>query len=172
MKKTFLFLLLNFLCYQVIAQKSVFIRMYDANVRLLTKGYVLKATDTSLQLKLSKRDTIIIPMAKIGIIKTKHSAGHSILIGAAAGAIPFGIIGYASGDHRVNDNTLGGAFHDLFIITPAEGLVMGFLVGGGAGAAVSALTTLIKKPKTFIINGNQERWKEFKSSIIPLEQMK
>ena len=165
MKTLFTFLLLNFICYQVGAQKMTFIRVYDTNDRLMTKGYILKATDTSLQLKVSKKDTIILPVAKIGIIKTKRSAVNSILIGATAGAIPFGILGLSSGENKVNDNTIGGGIHDLFTITPTEGMIMGLLLGGAGGAAIGALSTLIKKPKSFVIHSNPEKWKEFQSYV-------
>ena len=130
------------------AQKPIFIRVYDLKGNKIGKGHVLSVTDTSLRLK---EKNVIIPVSAIGSIRTKHSAGNNILIGSVIGTTTMAILGAASG---------GG---DNSYYTSGEGAALGPLVGLPLGAALGGITVLFKNSKTYLINGDSTRWKEFEA---------
>jgi len=124
--------------------------VYDLKGNKIARGRVLSATDTSLQLK---GLTMSIPVRNIGSIRTKHSAGNNVLIGSIVGTctigIPFAIAGvdYASGEDD------------------AAAAVVGVITGSVAGAVIGAATIPLKKSKLYLIDGNPEKWKTFRSAI-------
>ena len=154
MKRPFIYLFLISICYQVCAQKTIFVRVYDLNGKKINKGHVFATTDTSMQLKAKGGDTINLSINGIGTIKSKRSAGHNLLIGSLAGAGAVAILGAASADPE-----------EFLGYTAGEGAAGGALLGLPAGAAIGGITVLFKKSKTFIINGNMEKWKAFQSYI-------
>jgi len=154
MKRLFTFLFLISICYQVCAQKPIFVRVYNLKGKKINTGRVLAATDTSLQLKKESRDTVNLSINTIGRIKTKRSAGHNVLMGSLASAGAFAIYGVATADP---DEFLG--------YTAGEGAFAGVVLGIPVGAAIGGITVLFKKSGTFVINGKVEQWKAFQSYI-------
>jgi hypothetical protein len=146
------------------AQKKVFVRVYDMSGKKTAKGFLAGTTDSSI---LISRDTlpVSIPVTQIGYIKTKRSAGHTILISSLTGAVVCGIIGAASGEPPVNDNTFGGTLHDALTFTPGEAFVVGFILGAGAGAGIGAVIYGVGKHYTFEINGKLENFQQQRELI-------
>jgi len=134
---------------------NVFVRVYDLQGKKISKGNILSISDTSLQLK-GKREPMKISARSIGLIKTKHSGGNNILIGAATGATFLAILGAITADP------------DAMIMgySAAEGAAAGVLFGGPAGATIGGITMLFKKSKSYKINGEELKWKAFKETII------
>lgn len=165
MKKMFFVILpLILVCSLVQGQKKVFLRVYGVAGNKIKKGYYAGTTDSSL-LIYKDADTVEVPVSRIGAIKTRRSVGHAILVSATTGAVLFGIIGAASGEKKVNDGTLGGAFHDALTATPSEGLAAGLLAGGLLGTATGAIISLINKKIKFSINGNLQAWQKQKKIL-------
>lgn len=139
--------------YNLFAQEPVFVRVYNLTGQKIYRGNVLMVTDTSLQLK-GKPETIIIPVRKIGSIKTKRSPGNNILIGSLAGAAAGAAMGIATADPD-----------ELFGYTSGEGAGAGILLGAPVGAAVGGLTALFKNSNTYLIEGDVTKWKAFQTTI-------
>ncbi|MBL7472557.1 hypothetical protein [Robertkochia sediminum] len=131
-----------------------FIRVYDLNRNKTHKGVIQSVSDTVLQLKREGK-IYDIGLSAIGKIKTKRSAGHNVFMGAVIVGAPAAILGAATADP---DTILG--------YTAGEGFMGGTLIGGGLGAAIGGLTALFKNPKTYIINGDPDKWREFRAMII------
>lgn len=170
MKKLFLLSIILALNVTLLhAQKKIFIRVYDRSGHKSAKGFLAGTTDTSV-LILKDSVPVSIHASGIGYIKTKRSIGHTILISSIIGGVTGGIIGAASGEKEVNDNTFGGTLHDAFTLTPAEGFEAGFILGaiisGGTGAIIHAAG----KHHTFTINGNLENFKRERQAIDNLLQ--
>ncbi|MFQ3174464.1 MAG: hypothetical protein ACI8W0_001583 [Flavobacterium sp.] len=138
---------------------NVFVRVYDLKGEKISKGNILSISDTLLQLK-GKREPIKIAAGSIGFIKTKHSVGNNILIGAVSGGTFMAIIGAASADP--DDFILG--------YTAAEGAALGVFLGAPIGAAIGGFTVLFKNSRSYAINGDELKLKEFKETITGLKQ--
>ena len=52
---------------------------------------------------------------------------------------------------------------------PAGAAAVGAFLGGIAGAAIGGLTSLFKNSKSYIISGDELKWKEFKETITGLK---
>ena len=137
---------------------NVFVRVYDLQGKKISKGNILSISDTLLQLK-GKREPMKIAARSIGLIKTKHSGGNNVLIGAVSGATFLAILGAAA--YNPGSWVLGSA---------AAGAAIGVFLGAPTGAAIGGITTLFKNSKSYKINGDELKWKEFKESIIVLKQ--
>lgn len=160
MRLLFSFLLFT-LAFTVSAQKSMFVRVYDLSGNKIHKGKVVSATETSLQLKGVKED-IIIPVSGIGKIKTKRSAGNNILYGSIAGGLALGIIMASTADPDA-----------LFLdYSAGQGFFGGLLLGAAPGGALGGITALFKKPLTFNINGDPDKWKVFHSMMNDVNKLK
>jgi len=138
---------------------NIFVRVYDLQGKKISKGNILSISDTSLQLK-GKREPMKITVNSIGLIKTKQSAGNNVLIGALSGASFFGLLGAVTADP------------DALILgySAGEGAAAGAFIGGTAGATIGGITALFKNSKSYKINGDELKWKEFKETIIGLKQ--
>jgi hypothetical protein len=147
--KILAFVFMVLLAHHASAQKPVFIRVYDLKGNKIAKGHVLSVTDTSLRLT-EKTDNIRI--SSIGMIRTKHSAGNNILIGSVIGISTMAIVGAASGGADSYYTSSGGA-------------LSGAVVGLPLGAAFGGITILFKNSKTYLINGDSTRWKQFEAAI-------
>ena len=132
------------------AQKPIFVRVYDLKENKIGKGHVLSLTDTSLQMK---EKTGNIPVSSIGMIRTKHSAGNNVLIGSLIGTSIGTVVGASTGGE------------DSYFTTAGEGAAAGAFVGLPLGAAIGGITILFKNSKTYLINGDSTRWKEFEAAI-------
>ncbi len=78
-----------------------------------------------------------------------------MLVGSLIGAVAGGGIGAASAE----PDTI------VFNYSAGEGALAGGILGGATGAGIGGLTALLKKSKTFIINGDTSKWKLFIESI-------
>jgi hypothetical protein len=112
-------------------------------------------------------NTVEVPAVDIGYIKTKRSFGHSVLVGALAGAIPLSIVGAISGEPHENNNSFVGIIHDAVTPTPGEGAIGGLMVGSIAGTAAGTLISVLSKSTTFIIGGRLGDW-QIQKKIIDL----
>jgi len=153
MRRLVTLLFLISICYQVCAQKAIFVRVYNLNDKKINKGHVLATTDTSLQLITNGRNTVNLSINSIGKIKTKRSAGNNFLVGSLVVASAAAIVGAAT--YNLEEDDLPGG------IAALVGLVWGLPVG----AAIGGISVPFKKSKTFVINGNIEKLKAFQSYI-------
>ena len=169
MKKLTALLLLICLCASPLNAQKVFVRLYTNYSPKPEKGFLAGTTDSSV---IILKDTVRkeFPATSITYLKTKRTAGHSILIGSIIGATTLGIYGAASGEQKINDTTLDGTLHDVFTYSPGEGFVAGFLLGAATGAAVGALAYAINKHQAFAINGRLENFTQLKPAIDKLLQ--
>jgi len=132
----------------------MFVRVYNLEGKKINKGNVLVVTDTTLVIK-GKRGYENIPVNSIGLIKTKHSEGHNVLMGAVVGGSTIAILGVATADPDAW----------IFGYSAGEGAAVGGVLGGTAGAAIGGITILFKNSKSFIINGDLSKWKAFQEGI-------
>ena len=130
---------------------NIFVRVYDLEGRKIAKGKILSISETSLHLY-RKGESVKVMVNGIGSIKTKHSAGNNVLVGATTGATIMAI--------------LGAAVPPIFSLTAIDLAAAGVLVGGTAGAVIGGITNLFKNSKSYEINGDMEKWKAFKKMII------
>ena len=153
MKTLITLLLISFSC-TILAQKQLFVRVYDLSGKKIYKGDVYATSDSDLSL-VGNKTPVNIPVSTIGTIKTKHSALNNVVIGSVTGAATIGIIGAASADPSA----------EILGYSAGEGAAAGALIGAGAGAAIGGLTALLKNSKKFLINGNLSNWKAFRSFL-------
>ena len=147
MLKTCLSILLVFSFFaNTSAQQKKFVRLFDLLGKKIGQGYVGKTTDSSLVLK---KDSIFItyPILNVGIIKTKRSGGHTMLISGAIGAATLGILGA----------TVIGS-DDFFDTSAGEAFALGFIEGGAAGVLIGGIVSSANKRKTIQINGDLKKW--------------
>ncbi|MES2850257.1 MAG: hypothetical protein V4685_14460, partial [Bacteroidota bacterium] len=148
----------------ITAQKKTFMRMYDLQGKKFAKGYFAGTTDSTLLI--SKNDLIIaVAVSKIGFIKTKRTAGHTILVSSVIGAVSVGALGAATGRAKSNGETFNDIILDVFTYTPAQGFVAGFFSGAITGAVVGTVIGLLKKSVMYKIDGKQENWQQQKILI-------
>lgn len=153
-KKIVVFVISLILCANVLAQNettshNVFVRVYNLQNKKIGKGKILAITDSSIQLIRNKKIKKI-SVVDIGVIKTKWSDGHNILIGTAVGAT---IIGIAVASDTNEDNAFFSVEGDI---------LAGAIFGGTAGATIGGITCLFKNSATYEINADMEKWKIFK----------
>ena len=154
--KSLLFAITLILCINTFAQEmpekaNVFVRVYDLQDKKIGKGKILSITDTTLQLQGTRE---LINFNNIGIIRTRHSAGHNILIGAASGAAIGAVVGIASADPDA-----------WFGFTAGEGATLGIVLGGLSGSVIGWISSLFKESNSYIINGDPLKFKEFNSTM-------
>ncbi|MEO6538269.1 MAG: hypothetical protein ABIT07_04570 [Ferruginibacter sp.] len=167
MKKIIISIMFSILTLLSLAQKKgMFIRVVNESGKISFRGHLDHYSDSSITL-IIKNDTSEIPVSKITALKLKHTIGHSAWIGAAIGGVGLGIVGAASGEPKANDNTLGGAFHDLFTYTAAEGFIGGMIAGGATGALIGILVRSLGKKITFQVNKSQQSWLDIKDQLKP-----
>jgi len=159
--KNLLFFIAVLLSITISAQKRTekandFVRVYDLKGKKINKGNILSISDTLLQLK-GKKEPMKIAARSIGLVKTNHSGGNNVLMGAATGATGLAIFMAASAGPD-----------DLF--DPAGAAAAGAFLGGTFGAIIGGFTSLFKNSKTYIIKGDELKWKEFKETITELKQ--
>ncbi|WP_223552282.1 hypothetical protein [Aestuariivivens sp. NBU2969] len=150
-----LILSINVCAQNEIENTNVFVRVYDFQGKKIGKGKILSISETSLQLY-RKGESVKVMVNGIGSIKTKHSAGNNVLVGAATGATTMAILGAATADPDAW----------IFAYTAGEGAAVGALLGGTAGAVSGGISILFKNSKSYDINGDMEKWKAFKEMII------
>ena len=145
-------------CLGSMAQKNIFIRLYDVNGRKIGKGNLMPGTDSTIQV-LHGKQTNMFSISRVGEIKTRRTFGHSVLIGTGVG-VGLGTIGLVVaiiGDN--SDNINGGeASFDIAVSSFAAPY---------AGALVGAVVAALTKRETFEINGDAGKWKTVKSGLLP-----
>jgi len=149
-----LILSFNISAQELTEKANTFVRVYDLQGKKISKGNILSISDTSLELKYAKGSKKITSNI-IGLIKTKHSGGNNVLIGAATCGTIFAGMGAATADP---DDWMFG-------YTASEGAIGGAVAGGVIGGAIGGITILFKNSKSYIINGDELKWKEFKETI-------
>ena len=142
-------------------------RFYTIAGKKFESGHYGGSTDSSVFIYKNKTDSSInvyknkekieIPISKIGVIRTRRSTGHSIMVGAITGGVPLGILGAATGEEPQP-----GSF---FTFTAGQQLKAGLVIGGILGAAVGSLIPGPKKRIVFIINGSRVRWIEQRNAV-------
>jgi hypothetical protein len=145
-----LFVSSNLFSQEKTNSKKLFVRVYNLEGKKIGKGHIHFLNDTLLELK-KNRKLIQFNVNSIGTIKTKRSAGHNILVGAAIGATTFAILGAASADPDAW----------IFGYTAAEGAAAGALGGALSGAALGGASVAFKKSLTYPIDGNTDKWRIF-----------
>ena len=150
-----LILSLNAIAQNAFGDKNILVRVYDVEGKKVRKGKVVSISETYLYF-LDKKDTWQIFVNRIGKIKTKRSGGHNVLVGAATVGVITAVRGAATADP---DTWLYG-------YTAAEGGAAGLLLGGTAGALPGEITTIFKNSKTYVINGNVNRFKAFREAML------
>jgi len=154
-----LLVLLSMHSYNSIAQKKLFIRLFDLQGRKITSGKISTWTDSSITIGVSANHYSEVGVAQIGIIKTKRSIGHNVAVGAILGGGIFAISGAASGETEPQGSW------DFFYITPAEGAALGLLFGASLGAAVGGISGLFKNSQIYLIHGDRSKLKAFESTF-------
>lgn len=143
------------------AQKNVFIRVYDAKYTKMGKGNLLFGSDSTIEIiRNGKVNTFSVK--QIFYIKTKRSAGHSILMGTGIGTgaglavITFGVV-IVSGGGPVNN----GGRHQTRLRN--FGIFAGPFV---MHASIGGLMAIFKKFKKFEIAGHMEQWKIVRNQLM------
>jgi hypothetical protein len=133
---------------------DAFVRVYSLRGKKIAKGLIVFINDSVLGLKEGYK-LIESNLEDIGYVKTKRSAGHNVLLGAGSGASLGIILGVSTADPDAW----------IFSYTQGEGAVIFGSIGALGGGAIGGLTSLFKKPETYIINGDSNKWKMFKEII-------
>jgi hypothetical protein len=132
-------------------ENKMFVRVFDFDGKKIGKGYIVVATDSTLELSKSNEYKSI-SLKNIKYIKTKRSAGSNVLVGSIVGATTLGVLGAATADPDAW----------IFGYTAAEGALSFGLLGAVGGGAIGGITSVFKNAKTFFIEGNNEKWKKFR----------
>jgi hypothetical protein len=154
-----LILSINVSAQNEVVDANIFIRIYNLQGKKIEKGKIKSISNTSIELY-SKGKTIEVPLSKIGIIKTKRSAGNNVAKGALIGGVSLAVLGYSDGD----DNS------GLALFSATDKAAFGLVGGGILGAAIGGVTSIFKKSKLYIIDGNEMKLKDFKEAML-LERM-
>lgn len=128
--------------------ESVFVRIYDAEGNKLGKGKIQSFSIDSLTLK-DKKHQQSFSIKNIDYLKTKRAPGHNILIGTLSGAAGGILVGALSGDEE---------FYGYSAAEGAAGFGFAYAV---IGAGIGGFTAIFKKSKTFMIEGESEKWEIF-----------
>ena len=145
---------INVIAQNEVKKNYMFVRVYNLEGKKINKGIVFTVTDTTLQLKRNGRYENIL-FNSIGLIKTKHSEGHNVLMGSVIGASSMALLGAASADPDAW----------IFGYSAVEGAAAGGVLGGISGAVIGGITILFKNSKSYLINGDLSKWKAFQEMI-------
>jgi len=135
-----------------------FVRVYELNGKKISKGKILSISETSIQL-IREVDSFVIATENIGSIKTKRSEGNNIITGAATGAFAMVILSLATYEEPPS-SPYGTDFG------PGANAIAGAIIGIPVGAAVGGITIFFKNSKTYKINGDTIKLKEFKEMML------
>ena len=157
MKKTFLLVSMGiFIFCTLLAQPHKYVRIFDLSGKKIAKGYLHSTTDNSIKL-VQDSTTIEYGAIKIGYIKTKRSAGHSMLIASTVGGVSLGLLAIAVNS---SDNT-----DSWFQISSGDAFFIGFLSGISLGTLTGGIISATNKRLTYHINGDLKKWMEVKAEI-------
>ena len=150
----FIVISINVPAQNEIIDDNFFIRIYNLEGRKINKGTIMSISETSIELYL-KCKTISVPLKKIGKIKTKRSGGNNVAKGALIGGGSLALLGILSGDDDPG----------MFSFSATDKAVGGLIVGGIVGAGIGGIRAIFKKPKLYLIEGNEMKFEEFKENI-------
>lgn len=155
-----LFLLLLFctVTSSLQAQKRVFVRVFDSKGMKIARGQLKVVTDSSLIISRKSGDREVV-VSDIGSIRLRRSTGNSIVTAAAVLGASGAVIG------GISSTPESSSFIDF---TPAEGAVLGLVLGTATGAVTGLVISSFRRKPLFIINQNRESWMRAKAE---LEQM-
>ncbi len=148
------------ICFGLQAQnksssKEPFIRIYNLEGQKVLKGRVVNVTNSTITV-IRGNEKREMNVSEVGFIRTKHSVGHNVLIGASAASAIAAVTFAAEADPDAW----------IFGYTAGEGILAGFILGAPVGGGIGALTALFKKSREYEINGESTKWME----IMPLFQ--
>lgn len=135
-----------------------FIRVYNNSGMKIAKGKLLSETDSSIEIKRGTRYNTVL-LEKVSFIKTKRSAGHNIAVGTAIGAGVGVIAGIAASQAALKNANDPLSFEGL-------GLAVAAVASPIIGAAAGTVTGVLRKRKTFEINGDPDKWKEVREKLL------
>lgn len=142
---------------------GMYVRVYNLESKKISKGKLFAVSDTILILKRNSKLINLEPM-KIGYIKTKRSIGNNILVGSLLGGVSGAIIGAASSNQETKTGD-GGWLFGKYEYTTGVSSGTGTVIGGSIGILGGAITGLgisaFKNSNTFLINGDEAKWKAF-----------
>ncbi|MFK7834195.1 MAG: hypothetical protein AB8B52_13055 [Winogradskyella sp.] len=146
----------SFLCIaqEPVNDESIFLRVYNLEGKKIANAYLVNIDDSGLYVEV-KDSLQLIPIAKIGKIKTKKSFGGNVLFGSLIGTT----LGLALivGDAETGRSSVYSG--EERIVAVAGGMFIGAAVGLGTG--------LFKNSKVYQINGNAEVFQQFKKMFKP-----
>lgn len=140
---------------------NMFVRVYNLNDKKIGVGRIAFVNDSVIGLKRSNVYRRFF-LKDIGKIKTKKSAGASIvegtLIGAGVGLL-HGLVARESDDVCDDCFISFGYSKGYYVMTD-------MIVGANIGAAAGGITVIFKDSETFVINGDFKKWEVFKAFVI------
>ena len=147
MKRVFCLLLFFPLAFAY-AQQPVFLRVYNTNGQKINKGYLLYLSDTSITLTRKRTVVTETPVSQIGLIKSKRTTGHRIIVTTAA------VVSVA-------------AFVVVLIWTNKDRTTSGFFNTGRGRKEKQGIKPLASpKPfKKYKVDGNTETWQQQKAQL-------
>ncbi|WNH11321.1 glycine zipper family protein [Thalassobellus suaedae] len=134
---------------------NIYLRVYNLEGKKISKGALVFINDSLIELKNSIKQSRV-SFNDIGFIRTKKSASNNVVIGAVSGATLGAVVGVSTADP---DDW-------IFSYTKGEGALVLGGIGALGGSAIGGITSLFKKSKTYIINGDVEKWRIFKEKIV------
>lgn len=150
--KLLLTALLFFLCSTILAQNAIFVRVYDMSEKKTHKGHIKSISDSTLQLE-ENGLYVYIPFTEIKTIKTNHSGGHTILMTTLI---------YLS--TSVIISTIGNNPNNKILSwSSGEAAAIGAILAIPSGVLTGGIIALLKKNKTYTIDGEYKKWKIFQS---------
>ena len=131
-------------------KSAIFIRVYNLQGQKIAKGKIFKVSDTIFGLIKNKK-TSYHTYSQIGFVKTKHSEGNNVLMGATIGGASLAMLGILAGDG-------GGSYISG---NSTSNAAIGLIGGSFLGSIIGVFTNIFKKSETIPINGDSLRFKEF-----------
>jgi len=133
---------------------NTFLRVYNLKGKKIHKGKIVKLSDSALIIVRRKRE-ITVPVSEIGAIRTKRSAGNTILQCSIITAAIFGIAGAIDSDSS-----------DTFLsFSPLEGAAIGSVMGLTLGSVIGGLASLDNNSSKFVIKGEAHLWEKFRKRM-------
>ncbi|MEO1485168.1 MAG: hypothetical protein AAFU57_05455 [Bacteroidota bacterium] len=152
LKKFALVTSLLFACTLSGQTNNTFLRVYNLKGKKIHKGKIVTLSDSALIIVRRRRE-VTIPVSEIGAIRTKRSAGNTILQCSIITAAIFGVAGVASSE----DSFLG--------FSPIEGAAFGSVVGFTLGSVIGGIGSLDSGSSKFQVNGDPLNWEKFRKRM-------
>ncbi|WP_422348361.1 hypothetical protein [Flagellimonas sp.] len=128
--------------------ENLFVRVFDLQGTKIAKGFVVSWSSNGLVLLKGKKTTEI-PFNNIEKIKLKRAGGHNVGLGALFGAATGAVFGLALGEEE-----------GFFVTSTSENMVGFSIVGAFLGSVIGGVSTVAKKNRTIIIDGDIKNWEQ------------